>query len=657
MEVFSYPWTPVGIYGARYALFPAYTEMLWAEIDDAAPVVTQAKTDNSPVGTIVSPIDGHITTVINGASTACRPFLVSDSTGSGNQRRNSFLRFGASSQLSALYVENSTGAFRSIHTTQQYTVAFWLRMQTGGSVGGDGVAQDIMDSQGGSGGFAGMQIYRGADDKLYFSTNSGSGWLAQLVSSSTVSSSNGWVAVVIQSTGGGGTCTMTFNGSTVATATPAAGAALGTNAAYNLFIGQSVSGSLRGQFDIDNILIADRVISAADLTKWLNFNPPRNTTTGSLLRVKSEASSLDPTDFSHLWAWWDFSTARDPVSDQPLLYTSSGASTAVANTGDLIGYAENRGGAHLLRYVSQSTSGQVPSWEVAQQNGRPAAYLNGSWNSGSSVSAPYSFQLNTVTPFVNKTWYFVAQQTYTGGSGGLGTAGGHMHNYSGAQTVYAAISGVGYEGHPAGWAQHFEGDSVNTAACSCYPYLTVTGTGGAAAAAGTYVYTLDYQGGAQYYCAAANSGAGLYIWYTSNNYVISSTPGVSTGNYWTISTPSPLGSYTAAGGASGTPVVSGSFPGPQGWNVYYGQQSGTSSRVGVNGYWGPWSVTTGTTLFDNFGKDAHQNTATPSATTHWEFNGYIGEGAVFVASLPSHRFYQLMRRLSDKWNIPIFNGN
>ena len=63
--------------------------------------------------------------------------------------------------------------------------------------------------------------------------------------------------------------------------------------------------------------------------------------------------------------------------------------------------------------------------------------------------------------------------------------------------------------------------------------------------------------------------------------------------------------------------------------------------------------------WDNIGNDAHQNGGgKPSATQHFEFNGYLAEFPVFNYSLPDQVFYALMRRVQDQWAIQaMYLGN
>ena len=431
------------------------------------------------------------------------------------------------------------------------------------------------------------------------------------------------------------------------------------DAPYNLMIGALASGSgSRGQFDLDNLFISDTVVSASDLARLYDFNPTR--TSKSLLRVakSSRTAELSPDDISHLWAWWDFSDPRLPATQQPLIYTSSARTTAVANSGDLMGYVENRGGAHLKRFLSQSTTGRLPTWMGDTRNGRGSAYFSGHWNSRSSVSAPVSFNLNVPTPPTDKTWYCVCQQTNQGNPDGsdTGQVGSHLHNYSGASTIYCAICGVYHAGSPLNFLEHLVPGGANAPSQSTFARITFSNKT-TPATAGTYAVSASTFSGnlaPTFYCAATK----LWLYYTGSYWVLSSTLGSHSRAYWQTSARSNIISAFAPGGvasgSAGTPV--GTPPaGPVAWNVYHGQQTGRHTRVGVNGHWGPWvrnANPTASMYWDNIGNDAHQNGGgKPSATQHFEFNGYIAEFPVFDYSLPDRVFYGLMRRVQHEWAI------
>src|ERR1700742_2634445 len=104
LETLPYPWTPRDILGARVTLFPGYADMLRQEQfgnSSVNPIITRVTADNQPIGTVIFPQGGHVATVFSGYTDAYRPTLQSDVSG-----RNSFLRFGASSQGSALQLVN-----------------------------------------------------------------------------------------------------------------------------------------------------------------------------------------------------------------------------------------------------------------------------------------------------------------------------------------------------------------------------------------------------------------------------------------------------------------------------------------------------------------------------------------------------------------------
>ncbi len=349
-------WTPRDISGAIVTLFPGYSDMLRQEqygFSSAHPVISRITESGQRVGTVILPLWGHVLTLPSGTRDAWRPSIQNDSSGSGVQNRGSFLRFGADSQGSMLQLQNSAGAFRNIYAKQRFTIAFWVRFQAGGLIGGDGVNQSIMDVNGQSGSNVGFSVWKDADNQIYVSVSCGSSSgltgstnRIHFSSTQTITADGNWHWVCIQSAGPGtGTASITID-----TGAPTYGDALPgltreTDASHNLMIGALASGtSFRGQFDLDNLFISDTVVSAADLARLYDFNPAR--TSKSLLRVAKpvRTAAISPDDISHLWAWWDFSTPRDSVNQQPIIYTSSAKTTAVVKSGDLMGFVENRGG-------------------------------------------------------------------------------------------------------------------------------------------------------------------------------------------------------------------------------------------------------------------------------------------------------------------------
>ena len=656
--------------GAIVTLFPGYTDMLRQEqygFSSAKPVISRITKSGQSVGTVMLPLWGHVLTLPSGASDAWRPTIQNDASGSGLQNRGTFLRFGAGSQGSMLQLQNSTGSFRNLYSKQQFTIAFWIRFRKGGSIGGDGVNQSIVDSNVASGSNVGFSVWKHTDNKIYVGVSSGSSSglsgstnRIHFGSEQTITADGSWHWVCIQSAGPGtGTASITIDTSAPTRGDALPGLPLETDASYNLMIGALAAGSSsRGQFDLDNLFISDTVVSASDLARLYDFNPAR--TSKSLLWVakSSETGSLSPDAISHLWAWWDFSSPRHPVTQRPLIYTSSDKTTAAANSGDLMGYVENRGGAHLKRFLSQSTRGQLPTWTAGTQNGRGSAHFSGSWNSDSSVSAPFSFNLSVPTPPTDKTWYCVCQQTSQGNPDGsdTGQVGSHLHNYSLASTIYCAIGGVYHTGSPLNFLEHLAPGGGNAPSQSTFTRITFSGET-TPATAGTYaVSSSTFSGNVRttFYCAATK----LWLYYTGSNWALSSTLGGYSRAYWQTSTRSNIISAFApkgtASGSAGMPVGT-PAAGPVAWNVYHGQQSGSHTRVGVNGHWGAWVANknpTAAMYWDNIGNDAHQNGGgKPSATQHFEFNGYIAEFPVFSYSLPDRVFYALMRRVQDEWAI------
>ncbi len=281
------------------------------------------------------------------------------------------------------------------------------------------------------------------------------------------------------------------------------------------------------------------------------------------------------------------------------------------------------------------------------------------------MSAPFSFNLNVPTPPTDKTWYCVCQQTSQGNTDGsdTGQVGSHLHNYSGASSIYCAIGGIHHTGSPLSFLEHLAPGGGNVPSQSTFTRITFSNKT-VPATAGTYaVSTNTFSGnlGPTFYCAATK----LWLYYADSSWVLSSTLGSHSRAYWQTSVHaaiiSPFQPKGMASGSAGTP--GGTPPaGPVAWNVYHGQQSGSHTRVGVNGHWGAWVTNrspTAAMYWDNIGNDAHQNgSGKPSATQHFEFNGYIADFAVFSYSLPDRVFYGLMRRVQDDWAIQdMYLGN
>ena len=575
-------WTPRHISGAIVTLFPGYTDMLRQEHYGHSinnPVVTRVTESGQPVGTVILPQWGHVLTLPNGASDAGRPTIQNDSTGSGVQNRGSFLRFGAGSQASLLQLQNSTGVFRHIYGKQRFTIAFWIRFQAGGTIGGDGVNQSILDVNVQSGSNVGFSVWKSTDNKIYVDVGcgsssglSGSTDRIYFGSAESITADGTWHWVCIQSIGPGtAAASITIDTNAPARGDAQVGLPLETDAPYSLMIGGLASGSgSRGQFDLDNLFISDTVVSSADLARLYNFNPARNSK--SLLRVAKSRHTpvLSPDDISHLWAWWDFSSPRHPVSQQPLIYTTSGKAAVAAKSGDLMGYVENRGGgAHLKRFLTQSTGGQLPTWMAGIRNGRGAAHLNGSWNGGNSVSAPFSFNLNVPTPPTDKTWYCVCQQTSQGSTDGLdtGQVGSHLHNYSGTSTIYCAIGGIYHAGSPLNFLEHLApGGGINAPSQSTFTQIIFSNKTTPATAGAYVVSTSTFRGNLapSFYCAATK----LWLYYTGSTWVLSSELGSRSRAYWQTRVHSAIiGRFEAMGTASGSAWHADRHPGRRSWRL------------------------------------------------------------------------------------------
>lgn len=700
-----FPWTPLSVAGAELTVFPAYLDGLKQDsysLSPGAPVVTPVvATNGTAVQTIVAPNNGHVIGVNSGVTGSNVTWQADASAG-----RNGFLRMGNGAK-SWLQVYNSLGAFRFFHSTQVYTIAFWIRFPAGATYGA-GTNFCILDSLSQSGGVAGISLYRYSDNKLYFLSCNGSGTGSQYMTGTTFKSAttlgasgdNTWHFVAITAAGSGGLCSIyidgTWNGTTYptpsATTTLTAGAAIGTNSTNNLQIGLGANGSFQGTFDIDCLTIASTVLSPADLANLYNFNP--TVTTNSLLRVKTTAAKLAPTDISHAWAWHDFSTAADPSSGQPLLYTAatyppsaSNGITATAASYQNVEYVENRLGANLMRYLYLPSQIGVtgyplaPTWQpgyssLSPSNGRFGAYFNGSWNATTMSSNPYALALSQITPTVNKTWYFILRQT-SNGTAGAGQVGSHIHGASTSTVVYGWIGGTQHS-DPDYFGTHLSpGAITNMPAQSCYTSLKLSSTT-TPATAGTYLPVISQaQTQASYFCAATNYWIYIPLASGGSNWIISPTNNATTSTLTTAGTPfwetasanySITQAFVAHNGASGTIGSPTGIPsgGPDSVNVYHGQQDDVlGTRVGVNGFWGPWVTNSppGCHAWDSIGYDYHaMNTflnANSLATQHFELNGYLYEAVVVLYSLPDHVFYGLMRGCQDRYglNSYMYLGN
>lgn len=339
------PWSPLQIPGCRLFCSSQNPNTAWTAI----PGLVHATADGN---TVASLDDMSASRHRLYAPSAANGALL----GSGGGR-GTFLAFDGSKEYS---IPNSLAAFRFFYTTRVFTLAFWVNPTT------NGVAYQLFDqNNGGSGAFAGIWIRRTTGDKLQVFAGDGSG--NTIVNATTSASlTTGHNCVIIDADGTN--LTTQINGGSVESFVMGAGAAAGTNAHSNLFVGANATSGNRLTGSLDHIFIGDAPMEASDRAKFNAYNPVRKAVPTAF--AISTSPILLPSQLNGLWAHWCF-------DDPQYLWQDTSKTTAVAANSDPIALCENRTGAELLRDMSTSTAGDRPLWKTGVVNGRAAAKLDG----------------------------------------------------------------------------------------------------------------------------------------------------------------------------------------------------------------------------------------------------------------------------------------
>lgn len=580
-----YAWSPREPRNAKLALWCANTDALKQEPSLAGTYVGTPSAYTTAVGSANLCQDAHI---LSSITALYAPTLQQDANNVTNYR-NSFLRFGHGSQPSNLALQNSTGCFRHIWQTGCFSIWFWLRMQTGGSVGGDGVGQTIFDNNDNAQANVGMYLQRESNNTFEFvisGRNSVSTyqaeWISVLDSTATFTSSSGWAPIGIVGCGPGTNTLSLYIGGSIVNGVfvptlskqaningtyliPAGGG--GSNYVdpiYNFAIGTTGGNTIPGQFDLENFIITEGPLDQTDLTNWYNFNPPQTPVT--LARsARPWSQELEPNELEPgYWGEWDFSRVNHRANEQPMLFTGTSPSTTqVEKYTDSIGYAEHYGGRYLNRYLS--APGTAPTWQQGPgpgsgatdsaaslfgqisnpSAGTPCCLFAGS-GSGPTTTTPTALNFKQAIPPGDVTILIVAQNNNNQANPTTGNSSmisSHLLTYSQGASTYFGIGGKHLNSPSvASLYAHLAGANAGTFFGTCAPTITSVTVSGSS---GSYtpfdprgVYTLvspswaNLQATNAYYyykCNSTQGGQVAYLWTEGNNWVISSpstaTPG------------------------------------------------------------------------------------------------------------------------------------
>jgi len=332
----SNTWTPEYLPSAEVWISSHATPHLWVE-DYASQPLTHPVADGDAVRVIDDPVNAYI------AAGSTSTGLTLATSGSAP-----YLRFTRADADYLTLVSSATSLDR-IHQTG--VGAIYFRM---GFAANDGTTQIFLDSANATTANAGLYITRSTSNKLVVQMMRASAgtYVFNCTSTADFSVSTGIVNGYIVFGGQGGA---KFKiGSNAEETCAYSNAPSTSSAAQVMWIGRASGGGNASDLMLGDLVIATRVPTAADLTRWMSWSPTRSST--SLVRWRGADQGF-----------YNF-TSRDYRYDVKAgLYTDSACTTPVSASGDTIGCVRpsTDPDGHLGRNGTQGTAANRPTWRGA----------------------------------------------------------------------------------------------------------------------------------------------------------------------------------------------------------------------------------------------------------------------------------------------------
>lgn len=391
----STTWTPESLPGLELWMHTHATSHLWVE-----PHTSQGLTHPTNNGDVVRGIDdpamGHHMlpgTVELGSTAASNSHLVL------NRADSDYVQ-----------VLNSGTAFDFIHNTGIFFFGAHL------GVASDGTLMNIADSAGASTLNRGLFVTKTAANRVRFAVTRGSSgtYVFDCTSAASLTASMGVVPIWFAAGGAGGA---RFRVGSAAVETCArSNAPNGTgSAAQIMWIGRTSAGGNAFDGRIQDVVIASKLPSPADITAFESWNPARTST--SLVRWVGRDAGY----YNFLVRDYDFTGVHSAI------YSDTTATTPIAaNTGIALVRSSNDPDGSLGRDLTQSTAANRPTWISGGITGQGADF------DGSNDNLDFTQSISRGA----HTWLVV-------GSNRDATNGSHFVASTGARIL---VTGPGYSG-------------------------------------------------------------------------------------------------------------------------------------------------------------------------------------------------------------------